>query len=106
MALKRTKKAKSRRRRLLQAVIGGPFRLRNRSKPAPTPPPTGNGATARSQGVLRFDSEGSRLPTGLAEAGETESNGLMPGAVVLVIAILAIIFISIMAWFVSQMPEK
>jgi hypothetical protein len=105
MALKRNKKTKSRRRRLLQAVKGGPFRLRERSHP-PTPAPTDNGAASRAPGVLRFDSDGWRLPKGLAEAGETEPNGLMPGPVVLVIAILAIIFISIMAWFVSQMPEK
>lgn len=105
MALKRSKKTKSRRRRFLQVVRGGHLRLRNRSRAA-TPPPTDNGAAARAPGVLRFDSDGSRLPKGLAEASETESNGLMPGPVVLVIAALAIIFISIMAWFVSQMPKK
>lgn len=105
MAVKRNKKTRSRRQRLIQAVKGGPFRLRERSHAA-TPAPTDNGAAARSPGVLRFDSDGWRLPKGLAEVGETESNGLMPGPVVLVIAILAIIFISIMAWFVSQMPQK
>jgi hypothetical protein len=89
----------------MQAVRGGPFRLREPSH-APTPAQTDNGAAARPPGVLRFDSDGWRLPKGLAEAGETESNGLMPGLFVLVIAILAIIFISIMAWFVSQMPAK
>ncbi|HEV2668240.1 MAG TPA: hypothetical protein VG324_25210 [Blastocatellia bacterium] len=57
-------------------------------------------------GVLRFDSEGWRLPEALAEAGETESNDLRSGRVVWVITILAIVFIAIMAWFVSQMPEK
>ncbi|MCI0665532.1 MAG: hypothetical protein L0220_31110 [Acidobacteria bacterium] len=103
--MKRTKKTKSKRRRLLQAVRGGPFRLRERNHAA-TPAPTDNGAAARAPGVLRFDSDGWRLPKGLSEAAETESNGLMPGPVVLVIAILAIIFISIMAWFVSQMPVK
>ena len=105
MAVKRNKKTKSRRRRLLQAVKGGPLRLRKRNRAA-IPAPTGNGAAACPTGVLRFDQEGSRLPKGLAEAAETEPNGLMPGPVVLVIAILAIVFISIMAWFVSQMPEK
>ena len=88
----------------LEAELG-PFRLRKRSRDA-IPAPTDNGAAARSAGVLRYDSDGWRLPEGLAEAGETESNGLRPGRVVLVITILAIIFISIMAWFVSQMPEK
>jgi hypothetical protein len=55
---------------------------------------------------MRLDSGELRLPEALAEAGETESNGLLPGRVVSVIAILAIVFIAIMAWFVSQMPEK
>jgi hypothetical protein len=57
-------------------------------------------------GVLRFDPEGSRLPEALAEASETGSTDFMPGRVMLVITILAIVFIAIMAWFVSQMPEK
>jgi hypothetical protein len=105
MAVKHNKKTRSRRQRFIQAVKGGPLRMRERSHAA-TPAPTDNGAAAHSPGVLRFDSDGSRLPKGLAEVGETEPNGLMPGPVVLVIAILAIIFISIMAWFVSQMPEK
>src|SRR5262245_49573215 len=105
MAMSRNKKSRSRRRRLLQAVKGGPFRLRKRGRAA-IPAPTGNGATASSAGVLRPDSDGWRLPEGLAEAGETESNGLMPGRVMFVITVLSIVLISIMAWFVSQMPEK
>jgi hypothetical protein len=55
---------------------------------------------------MRLESEGLRLPEALAEAGEAESNSLIPGGAVSVIAILAIAFIAIMAWFVSQMPEK
>src|SRR5262245_16079128 len=105
MAVKRNKKSKNRRRSLLQAVKGGPLRLRKRGR-ASSPAPTGNGAAAPSAGVLRFESDGWRLPEGLAEAGETESNGLKPGRVMLVITVLSIVFISIMAWFVSQMPEK
>jgi hypothetical protein len=57
-------------------------------------------------GVLRFDSEEWRLPEALAEASETGSTDFMPGRVMLIITILAIVFIAIMAWFVSQMPEK
>jgi hypothetical protein len=103
MALRRNKKPKRSRRRLFQAVKGGTFRLRKEPQ-AETAPETGK--EPRPTGILRFDSEGSRLPEALAEAGETESNGLLPGRVVSVIAILAIVFIAIMAWFVSQMPEK
>jgi hypothetical protein len=105
MAIKRNKKTRSRRRRLLQAVKGGPFRLRKESRAA-TPAPADNGAAARSGGVLRFDSDGWRLPEALAEVSETESNGLRAGWVVSVIAILAVVFIAIIAWFVSQMPEN
>jgi len=101
MAVKRNKKAKSRRRRILQAVKGGPLRLRKEPQPT-APTPSDNGAATRPAGVLRFNSDEFHLPEGLTEAGEAESNG----RVVLIIAGLVIVFISIMAWFVSQMPEK
>jgi|SRR5262245_51623725 len=103
MAVKRNKRTKRGRRRLLQAVKGGTFRLRKEPQAAATPDAA---EEPRRAGVLRFDSEGWRLPEALAEAGETESNEHKSGRVVLVIAILAIVFIAIMAWFVSQMPEK
>jgi len=103
MALKRDKRTKRRRRRLLQAVKGGTLRLRKEPQAAPAPAATEEPPRA---GVLRFDSEGWRLPEALAEAGETESNGPKPGRVMSVIAILAVVFIAIMAWFISQMPEK
>jgi hypothetical protein len=57
-------------------------------------------------GAIRFGSEDWRLPEALAEAGETGSTNVRRGRVMLVVSILAIIFIAIMAWFVSQMPEK
>src|SRR5262245_40049075 len=75
MAVKRDKRTKRRRRRLLQAVKGGTLRLRKEPQAAPAP------AAAEEpprSGVLRFDSEGWRLPEALAEAGETESNGPSP----------------------------
>jgi hypothetical protein len=102
MAVRRDKRTKRRRRRFLQAVKGGTFRLRKEPQAAA---PAAAEEPPR-EGVLRFDPEGWRLPEALAEAGETESNGLKHGWVVSVIAILAIIFIAIMAWFVSQMPDK
>jgi hypothetical protein len=103
MAVKRNRRTKRGRRRLLQAVKGGPLRLRKEPQAAAAPaapeePPR--------VGVLRFDPKGWSLPEALAEAGEAESNGSRPGRAVSVIAILAIVFIAIMAWFVSQMPEK
>lgn len=78
-----------------------------RKKPQPAAPsPPNDVATAHPFGVRRFDSNEIHLPEALAEAGEAESHGLMPGRVVLIIVFLAIVFISIMAWFVSRMPEK
>ena len=103
MAVKRNKRKKRVRRRLLQAVKGGPLRLRKEPQAAAAPAAVEEPPRV---GVLMFDSKGWRLPEALAEAGETESNGLKPGWVVSVNAILAVVFIAIMAWFVSQMPEK
>jgi hypothetical protein len=104
MAVKRNKRTKRIRRRLLHAVKGGTLRLRK--EPQATTAPAAAEEPLRA-GILRFDSEGWRLPEALAEeARESESNGVMPGRVVTVISILAIIFIVIMAWFVSQMPAK
>jgi hypothetical protein len=103
MAVKRNRRTKRVRRRLLQAVKGGPLRLRTEPKAAAAPAAVEE--TPRA-GVLRFDSNGWRLPEALAEAGEAESNGPGTGRAVSVIAILAVVFIAIMAWFVSQMPEK
>jgi hypothetical protein len=103
MAVKRDKRTRRRRRRFLQAVKGGTLRLRKEPQAAPAPAAAEEPPRA---GVLRLDADGWRLPEALAEAGETESNGLKPGWVVSLIAILAVVFIAIMAWFVSQMPEK
>jgi hypothetical protein len=53
-----------------------------------------------------MDPQGWRLPESLAEAGESGSTNIMPGRIMLTITILAVIFIAIMTWFVSQMPKK
>jgi hypothetical protein len=103
MAVRGDKRTKRIRRRLFQAVKGGTLRLRKEPQAAPAPAAAEEPPRA---GVLRFDSEGWRLPEALAEAGEAESTGHRPGRAVSVITILAIVFIAIMAWFVSQMPEK
>jgi hypothetical protein len=105
MAVKQDKKSKSGRRRLYEAVKGGPFRLRKRPPTGALTPPD-NGAAAHPAGVLRFDSDKFHLPEALAEAGENESNSAIPERVVWVITILMVIFISIMTWFVSRMPAK
>lgn len=79
-----------------------------RKKKEPAVPVPSDGAAPRDHnhvaGVLRLEDESWRLPEALTEAGEAESNGLAPGRVVIVITTLAIIFIAIIAWFVSRMP--
>jgi hypothetical protein len=107
MALKRRKQSKSKRRRIHQAVKGGPFRLRKKPQVLVAAPPVEEAPPPHSPvGVLRFDAEHLHLPDALAEAGENEPSGMAPGRVVMTIAGLAIVFIAIIAWLVSQMPEK
>lgn len=97
MAVKLNKRTRRGKRHLPHAVKGGTFRLRKE------PPPAEENHHA---GVLRFDSEEWRLPEALAEAGETGSTDFNPGRVMLVITILVIVFIVIIAWFVSRMPAR
>lgn len=56
-------------------------------------------------GILRPDDRTFRLPNALADAGELERPGWMPSGFVLFVIVSAIIFIGIVAWQVSQMPE-
>ncbi|MGE0131676.1 MAG: hypothetical protein AB7U82_26635 [Blastocatellales bacterium] len=105
--MKRKKQSRSRRRRLYQAVKGGPLRFRKKKEPAiPISPDGATAHNTHTAGILRLEDDNWRLPEALAEAGETEENGMRPSSVVIVITSLAIIFITIIAWFVSQMPEK
>src|SRR5262249_35487435 len=103
MAVNGRKETRRRRRRRRHAIIGGTLRLRNEFPVASAPDAS---EERRHAGVLCPDSAERRLPEGLAEAGEADSNGLRPGRVISVITIMAIVFIAIIAWFVSQMPEK
>ena len=56
-------------------------------------------------GVLRLD-KSNRLPTALAEASEHNEHGWMPSTLVITITLLAILFIALITWFISQMPAK
>lgn len=113
--MKQGKHQKRWRRRWRRVVHGGPTRmLKPRSAPKPreaeTPLEESPNLLIPSiddSGVLRFD-KARRLPTALAEAGEYEDGqrGWMPGSLVLTISLLAILFIVIMTWFISQMPVK
>jgi hypothetical protein len=106
--MKRNKKAKRRGWRIYHAVKGGTHRLRKQPRAATPPTPEGGAPEAHpTGGILRIDSDAYHLPEAFVEAGDIESNDhLLPGRVMLTITLLAIAFISIMAWFVSQMPNK
>ncbi len=56
-------------------------------------------------GILRQDAAAFRLPNALAEVGEREQRDWMPSGFVIFVAALAIIFIAIIAWQVSEMPS-
>ncbi len=90
----KVKKQPGRRRR--HAVKGGTVRLTS------SPPDTADNGL----GILRPNTGDFRLPDALIEAGDNRERGLMPGRVSLTIAALALIFIAIITWFVSQMPDK
>ena len=110
----KSKRRKSKRRILERAVYGGLSRLRKRPPtadllPDQEEPVDPNNGTNPNAGILRPGTASLRLPTALAEAGETDSDGpqsWMPGPVVITIAAAAIAFIAIIAWFVSRMPAK
>lgn len=105
-------KSKSRRRAIRRAVRGGVSRLRKQvglaapASAAQASPPM----PVHEAGVLRPDAASWRLPNGLAEAGEADGSTAAPwwrpGPFVIVLTILALAFLSLIAWFVSRMPEK
>ncbi len=111
MAVK-SKRRKSKRRALRKAVMGGLSRLRKGPRPveeAPEEPPR-DAAKTNGAGILRGPTtQALRLPPALAEVSEVEEespNGWLPGPIVLIITGIAIVFISLLTWLVSQMPEK
>ena len=55
-------------------------------------------------GIMRPDTGALRMPSDLND--EDRSRSLLPNNVVLVITLLALLFIAIIAWFVSRMPAK
>jgi hypothetical protein len=57
------------------------------------------------EGVLRPDTGDLHLPAGLEDVGE-DQRGRDSSKVIIIITILALIFISIITYFVSQMPKK
>lgn len=108
--MKRNKVAKRWLRKRKRAVKGGLAKLvaltdeaqANNSQPIATP--TTSNQTPDGFGILRQEDSQFRLPNALAEAGELERSGWMPGGFVIFVIVSAVIFIAIIAWQVSEMP--
>lgn len=60
---------------------------------------------SNDSGIIRQDAAAFRLPNALAEAGESEPRDWMPSGFVFFVVGLAILFIAIIAWQVSEMPS-
>jgi hypothetical protein len=103
---------RGRRRRARPPVKGGPTRLISQAPSSEAQTDSGAAASLSSSpegngaGILRVESEQSRAAEDLIEGDGTDRLGLLPGRFVLTILALAIIFIAIITWFISQMPEK
>lgn len=108
--MKRNKAAKRWLRKRKRAVKGGLSKLIAISGNAPAEQaqlPHEPAATTNAPdvaGILRQDDNQFRLPNALAEVGELERSGWMPGGFVIFVIVSAIIFIAIIAWRVSEMP--
>jgi len=110
--MKRNKVMKLLRRKRLRAVKGGLAFLTGRTTNHEASKETSDSISSQTnnqtsngnQGILRQDGDKLRLPTALADAGESENEGLMPSGLAFFIIILAVAFIAIVAWQISEMP--
>src|SRR5262245_30848513 len=102
MAIKR-KKGHSKQRLLNRnAVKGGTTRLIK-----PRISATADEHSGISGNCLGMNgTENLQLPDALIEASGDRHDGSAPGRFMLVIVAIAVVFISIITWFVSGMPEK
>jgi|SRR5262245_6674838 len=104
MAIKHKKGRSKRRFPNPNAVKGGTTRLISPRNPA-TSEETG-GASGNGLGCLSTDTRSLHLPDALIEATGNRHEGPAPGRFMLMIVSIAVIFIAIITWFVSHMPEK
>ena len=80
-------------------------RLQTRAgREAKVRPATTSESTTKTGGVMRPDTGALRVPSDLND--EDRGSSILPNKVVLVIALLALLFIAIIAWFVAHMPAK
>ena len=104
MAIKRKKGRNKRQFPNRNAVKGGTTRLINPRISAKSDEPAG--LSENGLGMLRPDSKSLHLPDALIEASGARHEGSAQGRLMLLIVIMAVVFISIITWFVSNMPEK
>ena len=103
--MRRSKQAKESRRRKPKVISGGPVRLTSTKKPPAAPSPdSASYNSSNNLGILRSDAE--RSPEDLKDAGDVKLSALLPGRIMLTITLLALLFITIITWFVSRMPAK
>jgi hypothetical protein len=97
--MRRSKQAKEGRRRRPKVVSGGPVRLTSTKKLHADPSlESVTRSSSNNLGILRPDAPN--------DAGDVRTSALLPGRIMLTITILALIFITIITWFVSRMPAK
>jgi hypothetical protein len=82
-------------------------RAGKRKKP-PGYPATNSAARESNSdfGIMRLEPETERSFAAFQARRDSKPPSLMPGRFMLTITILGLIFITIITWFVSQMPEK
>ncbi len=109
--MKRSKTARRWLRKRKRAVKGGLAKLvaltgdpEAKRDSGPIPPLPQDPSPFNDSGILRQDIAAFRLPHALAEASEREQHDWMPSGFVILVVVLAILFIAIIAWHVSEMP--
>ncbi|MCI0659558.1 MAG: hypothetical protein L0220_00635 [Acidobacteria bacterium] len=104
MAIKHKKGRNKRQFHNRNAVKGGTTRLIKPRISATADEPAG--LSGNGLGMLRPDNQGLHLPGALIEASGARHEGSAPGRFMVLIVSVAVIFISIITWFVSDMPER
>ena len=79
-------------------------RVRTRAGQEPKVRQAKGGSPPKTNGVMRPDTGALTVPSDLNDEGKSSS--ILPNKVVLVITLLALLFIAIIAWFVTHMPPK
>jgi hypothetical protein len=79
-------------------------RVRTRKIQESKVPPAKRESPPKANGLMRPDTGDLTVPSDLND--EEKSRSVLPNKVVLVIALLALIFITVITWFVAHMPPK